>query len=181
MSSSPLQADCARCAALCCVAFAFDRSESFAADKAANVPCANLDGGHRCRIHARLATSGFGGCVAFDCHGAGQVVTQEMFGGRSWRDDPALLPAMGEAFRILRRVHELRLLLAEAATLPLAGDDREAIVGFTHVLEPAGGWTPAALVALPIDAVVSDIHAFLRGLSRVTRRLDRTNRPSHAA
>lgn len=177
MSSSPLQADCARCAALCCVAFAFDRSESFAADKAANVPCANLDGGHGCRIHARLATSGFGGCVAFDCYGAGQVVTQEMFGGRSWRDDPALLPAMGEAFRILRRVHELRLLLGEAATLPLSSAEQEAIAGFKRGLEPVGGWTPTALAALPIDAVVGNVHVFLRGLAGAKR----SARASHSA
>ncbi len=92
MPHPPLRGDCERCAALCCVAVAFDRSELFGFDKAADAPCRNLDGAHGCTIHDHLAASGFRGCAAYDCYGAGQAVTQEMFGGRSWRDEPALLP-----------------------------------------------------------------------------------------
>ncbi len=143
MPDPSLRGDCARCAALCCVAVAFDRSESFAFDKPANTPCGNLDGAFGCALHARLADNGFRGCAAYDCYGAGQIVTQEMFGGRSWRDDPALLPAMTEAFRLMRRVHELRLLLDEARLLALGPDERRQLAALDRALAADGGWTSA--------------------------------------
>src|ERR1700760_3571540 len=98
MTDTTLRADCARCAALCCVAFAFERSEAFADDKAAAEPCVHLDTCGQCAIHARRAERGYGGCVGYDCHGAGQWVTQVLFAGRAWRDDLALLGPMSAAF-----------------------------------------------------------------------------------
>src|SRR5580698_9598172 len=111
MLTPELRADCARCAALCCVVFAFDRSKWFASGKPGGAPRAKLSVDHRCTIHDRLAERGFGGCAAYDCLGAGQRVVQELFSGRSWRDDVALLPAMTDSFRAMRLVHELLLLL----------------------------------------------------------------------
>jgi len=105
-----LAGDCHRCAALCCVALAFDRSSSFAFDKAAGVPCRNLRG-IECAIHDALEASGCSGCARYDCAGAGQRVCEEVFGGRSWRDDPSLLAPMMDAFRVMREVQELRVLL----------------------------------------------------------------------
>ena len=68
-----LQPDCARCAALCCVALAFDRSDRFAYDKPACEPCRNLGGDDRCRIYDRREREGFSGCIRFDCQGARQL------------------------------------------------------------------------------------------------------------
>ena len=92
MDASILQADCEQCAALCCVALAFDKSEWFPIDKPNGVVCPQLDGSNRCKIYDTREALGYNGCLNFDCHGAGQRVTQEVFGGRSWREDPALLP-----------------------------------------------------------------------------------------
>jgi hypothetical protein len=64
MTSTDLRADCARCAALCCLALAFDRSPLFAFDKAAGEPCANLGSRGRCLIYAERAAKGFAGCQA---------------------------------------------------------------------------------------------------------------------
>ena len=47
-----LEADCSRCAALCCVVPAFARSSDFAVDKPAGTPCVHLAADHRCGIHA---------------------------------------------------------------------------------------------------------------------------------
>lgn len=138
MTSIDLRPDCARCAALCCVALPFDRSSRFAIDKAANVPCPNLDRHSRCRIHANLAARGFGGCVAFDCFGAGQRVTQEIFKGRSWQDDPALLAPMARAFLTALRAHEYLLLLREAAGLPLSPADEARRAGLETAIAAAG-------------------------------------------
>jgi hypothetical protein len=62
-------------------------------------------------MHAELEVSGCSGCVRYDCAGAGQRVCEEVFGGRSWRDDASLLAPMMEAFRVMREVQELRVLL----------------------------------------------------------------------
>jgi hypothetical protein len=180
MPDAPLTRDCDRCAALCCVAVAFDRSESFAFDKAADTPCRNLDRAHGCTIHARLAGSGFAGCAAYDCHGAGQVVTQELFGGRSWRDDAALLPAMSEAFRLLRRVHGLRLLLHEAHGLPLDSGAMRRIEALDRALGADGAWTLAALRELALDELDAEVRLFLRGLAPANRDL-RPRMQDHAS
>ncbi|MEC8196989.1 MAG: hypothetical protein VX228_11895, partial [Pseudomonadota bacterium] len=74
--------DCSQCAALCCVAYPFDADEDFALLKRADTPCPNLsDNCLNCAIHDDLLPKGFGGCVAYQCAGAGQRVTQELFDG----------------------------------------------------------------------------------------------------
>ena len=92
------------------MALAFDRSASFAFDKAAGVPCPNLRG-TKCRVHSALEASGCAGCARYDCAGAGQRVCEEVFAGRSWRDDASLVEPMMHAFRVMREVQELRVLL----------------------------------------------------------------------
>ena len=112
--------DCASCAGLCCVAFAFDRSDDFGHDKEGDEKCRYLASAYRCTIHADLTGRGYAGCVRFDCLGAGQRVTRDLFGGGDWQRDPSILAPMTRAFRAMRRIHEDLQLLATAATLPLS-------------------------------------------------------------
>lgn len=115
-----LQDDCSQCAALCCVAYPFDDDEDFGLTKAADTPCPNLSKTcMSCTIHDDLGKTGFGGCVAYACAGAGQRVTQLLFEGETWRDDPDLLGHMTYALRVLRPIHEALLILQEAAALTL--------------------------------------------------------------
>ncbi|MBN2798663.1 MAG: pentapeptide repeat-containing protein [Deltaproteobacteria bacterium] len=118
MTADPLRADCSRCAGLCCVAPTFAASADFAIHKPAGRPCPNLGEGFRCTIHDHLRARGFPGCVAFDCFGAGQQVTQITFGGRDWRQEPAIAASMFAAFDATRQLHALRWYLR--AALPLA-------------------------------------------------------------
>ena len=112
--SPSLVADCQSCFALCCTALPFARSADFAIDKPAGQPCPNLATDYRCRIHRDLKTTGFGGCVSFDCFGAGQHVSQGTFQGVSWRDaDTADATAMFIAFDVMRQLHELLWYLAD--------------------------------------------------------------------
>jgi hypothetical protein len=143
--SVSLVADCSRCAALCCVAFHFDKGDEFAYNKDADAPCLHLSARHSCTIHSMLEEQGFSGCVAFDCKGAGQRVTQEVFGGRSWRDDPGIAPTMFEAFRIMRRVHQNLDYLEMVAELPLTAEQEARRVDLLHQLSPEGGWTVETL------------------------------------
>lgn len=121
-STDLLKTDCSKCAALCCIALAFDKGDDFAFDKNPGEPCRNLSA-HRCSIHDTLDQDGFRGCVAYDCLGAGNRVVQEVFAGQSWQQEPRLLRVMMEAFSGMREVHKRIDLLRAAEILPL--DDRD--------------------------------------------------------
>ena len=181
MDTVSLRPDCASCAALCCIGLAFDRSALFAFDKPAGEPCRNLEPSGGCRIHSELKSRGFGGCVAFDCHGAGQYVTQQMFGGRSWRDDMSLLEPMMAAFRPIQEVHELLAMLREARGLPLPQDVGGRLAAQEQGLAPAAGWTLQDVVSGRVKAATDEARAFLRTLRPFTgdAALRQVEAPAH--
>lgn len=157
--------DCARCAGLCCVAYAFDRSAEFGHDKAANEVCHNLADGYGCQIHERLQGSGYAGCVRFDCHGAGQRTVQQVFGGLGWRQTPAIFEEMMTAFRKLRRAHALLEMLATAERLDLDRPSealRQTLIG---ELSPEPDWTRTSLAAFDIDTADARVSGFLKSLA----------------
>lgn len=164
MSAIALSADCSKCAALCCVALAFDKSTQFAIDKAAGDACPNLDRACRCKIHSELENRGFGGCTKYDCYGAGQRVTQEVFDGRSWQDDPALLAPMMSAFETLRQTQELLFLFTEAQKLALPSDVRQVLQDHMAELGQAKGWNKTRLEAFSAGTGLQDARAFLKTL-----------------
>jgi hypothetical protein len=116
-----LRADCSRCAGLCCVVHAFYSDQGFAFDKPAHSPCRHLTRGNQCGIHNELAPRGFPGCVAFDCYGAGQRVTQDLCSGTSWRtSDESAVREIFSAYLSCLALHKLMamLVLAEATLSP---------------------------------------------------------------
>ena len=167
MTNVDLTQDCASCAALCCAALPFDSGAQFAIDKPAAVPCPHLSTDARCTIHAGLTDAGFGGCVAFTCFGAGQRVTQEMFGGRSWQDDPILVGPMFNAFQDALRVHNLLILLEEAAKLPLP--DPAGCAALRAELTPDGPLTTDWLHTVLAGDIQPRVMAYLQTLRSVAR------------
>lgn len=161
MAETSLRSDCTRCAALCCMAFAFEISDDFAFDKAAETPCSNLDARGQCRIHEDLDGKGFRGCMVYECHGAGQRVTQELFGGRSWQDDGSLVTPMSVAFGKMRRLHDLLVLLEAAAKLPLSDLDERVRVAHVGRVEVYAGELPSDAT---LDEVADRVRAFLMSL-----------------
>jgi hypothetical protein len=161
MNVATLRADCARCAGLCCVALAFDRSPLFAFHKVPGEPCPNLGACGRCRIHADRQREGFAGCVAYDCLGAGQRVVQEVFAGRSWLDDPALLTPMLRAFQAMREVHGLLALLNQASRLALTPAERTALAEIEATLQPSEGWSARSLDRAPLAEITQQVRGFL--------------------
>lgn len=162
MTDLSLRADCAQCAALCCVALAFDRSELFAIDKPAGEPCPNLSACDRCMIHAHRAARGFAGCAQFDCMGAGQRVTR-MFAGRSWRDGEAQARAIFDAFSTMRRVQALIGLLRSAAELPL-DQNLAAECMRLRVRMETQDWSEAMLAAFARSGLEREVLSFIREL-----------------
>ncbi|MBU2670862.1 pentapeptide repeat-containing protein [Actinoplanes bogorensis] len=178
MGDRELHADCARCAALCCVAPAFAKSSDFAINKPAGTPCRNLGDDFGCTVHERLDASGFHGCVVFDCFGAGQRLTQETFGGRDWRAAPENAGPMFAALPVMRQLHELMWYVTEALKLdeaaPVHRKLRDALARTDHL---AAG-SPAELTALDLDAHRRRVNPLLQRASELARSGVR-GRPDH--
>lgn len=158
MDVAMLRADCARCAALCCVVLAFDRSPLFALDKPAGTPCVHLGNDCHCRIHASRARRGFAGCVSYDCLGAGQRATALLIG----RAESAA--EQFEVFAAIHRQHQLLTLLHAAAALPLSPEhrvQREALLGDTEATDMSSAAGREAFLSGPIPR---EVRAFLSQL-----------------
>ncbi|MDG3011110.1 pentapeptide repeat-containing protein [Rhodococcus sp. D2-41] len=186
--SSPrhdLRGDCSNCFALCCTAFGFARSADFAVDKPAGQPCGHLSPGHACVIHARLPERGFRGCTVFDCFGAGQVVSQRLFAGVSWRDEPGSAGTMFAAFAVVRRLHEMLWHLHEAHDRARDPDDAHRAELAAAAIDALTAGGAAALLAADVDtlhrevrSVLVDVSAGVRAAYRADSRApDRTLAP----
>ena len=140
-----LTADCTRCVGLCCVVLPFSRSADFAFDKQAGTPCRHLTADARCRIHDRLGESGMRGCVAYDCFGAGQSVTET-----------DRIPH----FLVVEQVHEIAWYLADATD---RGADVAALVAETERLAAATPSQP------DVDDLRSRVAPALRTVAEAAR------------
>jgi hypothetical protein len=118
---SNYRADCGSCCGLCCVAPDQLKSQGFPLDKPADTPCVHLDALHRCAIHATRRNHGYLVCKFFDCFGAGQWVTQRLFGGASWTDSPETARDMFTAYRYRFSRFEAAALIE--AALPYVRED----------------------------------------------------------
>jgi hypothetical protein len=184
-----LRGDCTRCTGLCCVVHTFTASADFARDKPAGRPCSHLGEDSRCGIHGRLHAEGYPGCVAYDCFGAGQRVSESTFAGRDWREDPGYAdssdggpgstdpagrtPGLADqifaAFAVLRPLHELLWYLAEALRLP---QTRSLHADLREHLERISALTalpPKDLLAVEVDAFRGPANVVLRRASELAR------------
>jgi uncharacterized protein YjbI with pentapeptide repeats len=161
-----LEADCASCVGLCCVAPAFAKSSDFAINKAAGRPCPNLGSDFRCGIHERLAEKGFPGCVVFDCFGAGQRISRETFAsGQDWTSAPEMLRLLP----VVRQLHELMWLLTEALKLDAAVRVHPKLRDEIARIDDLAGGTPARLIGLDADAERQRVNPLLQKASNLAR------------
>ncbi|MFI8993709.1 pentapeptide repeat-containing protein [Streptomyces sp. NPDC053542] len=161
MPPADLQANCAQCFGLCCVALPFAASNDFAADKDAGTPCTNLQADFRCGIHAQLRDKGFRGCTVFDCFGAGQQVSQVTFGGRDWRQHPDTARQMFAVFPVMRQLHELLAYVTEALDRPEARPAHEGLRTAQADLERLTLSPADVLAELDTEAVRQEVNALL--------------------
>lgn len=164
-----LRADCASCVGLCCVVPAFAASADFAIDKKAGTPCPNLQTDSRCGIHVRLRRDGFRGCTVYDCFGAGQMVSQVTFGGRTWREDGATAAQMFAVFPVMRDLHELLWYLAEALDLEPAHPIHTALARTYDDVDALTRLAPDALAAVDVNAVREPANVLLQRASGLAR------------
>lgn len=165
---------------LCCVALPFGAGADFPFDKPAGAPCPNLAADHRCTIHHRLRASGFPACVAYDCHGAGQHVTQVTFAGADWRREPSVAEPMFAAFRALRPIHELRAYVREARAWPAAEAVHAALDEAAAALAAVGEWPAAEVAAVDVAAWRGEVAPLLRRASALVRGAVRPDAPDRS-
>ncbi|MFF3333910.1 pentapeptide repeat-containing protein [Streptomyces sp. NPDC002888] len=165
-----LRGDCAQCFGLCCVALPFAASADFALDKDAGKPCPNLQGDHRCGIHAKLRQKGFSGCTVYDCFGAGQKVSQVVFGGQDWRTGSREhARRMVDVFPVVRHLHELLWYLTEALSLPAARPIHPDLRRALERTERLTRQTPEELAALDVGAHRQEVNVLLLRTSELAR------------
>lgn len=157
-----LVADCSRCVGLCCVAPAFAASADFAFSKPAGVACRHLAADASCSIHDRLIPSGFPGCVAYDCFGAGQRVVA-LFGG-----GPRSAPMLS-AYETVRQLHELLWYVADALSRPPAAPVHGALADARRAIEAAIAGGPSSIEATDPAAHRATVAPLLRRASALTR------------
>ncbi|MBT2249113.1 pentapeptide repeat-containing protein [Arthrobacter sp. BHU FT2] len=148
-----LRPDCSNCFALCCTAFGFSRSADFAIDKPPASACPNLAADFSCTIHGSLRPRGFRGCTVFDCFGAGQAVSQGLFGGVSWRDEPGSQPAMFASFRAVKQLHEMLWHLAQAQELTYSPELAGEVQDLRARLAAAAASGTRSVLGLDMDAL----------------------------
>lgn len=164
-----LQADCASCFGLCCVALPFSRSADFAVDKPAGQPCSNLQQDFRCGIHAQLRDKGYPGCTVFDCFGAGQKVSQVTFGGTDWRRAPKTARSMFQVFPVMRQLHELLWYVTEALDLAPARPVHKELRKAQAHIDGLTRSSAESITELDVNALRGEVNTLLLKASELTR------------
>lgn len=176
--------DCARCAGLCCTALPFTRSRDFAADKPAGRQCVHLEiGGHTglaCRIHDRLRATGWVGCTVFECFGAGQRVTSDLFGGRTWAQPDVAAPTQFAAFEAMRILAEVRYYCLVLAEHELDVELRSALHGLESDAEVMAQAPPDAFAEVARDLRARAAPLLRAASGQVRRRRPPSDRPRQA-
>ncbi|MCQ4637292.1 pentapeptide repeat-containing protein [Anaerovorax odorimutans] len=158
-----LAIDCGACCGLCCIALYFAKSEGFPTDKKAGKPCGQLLNDFRCKIHPQLAEKGLKGCMAYDCFGAGQKVTQSIYGGATWKNMPPDQAAeMFDVFLRVCRLHQILWYLIEAISLTPAQKLKNELKGLIIKIQTTAGSSPKDICAFDLEEYRSRVNHALK-------------------
>ncbi len=159
--------DCEKCCGLCCVALYCMKSDGFPANKIAGKPCQNLMPDFRCAIHSKLVQSKMKGCLAYDCFGAGQKVTQDCFPAMNWNTHPKKANQIFDVFLVVFGLHQMLWYLIEASTLNLGeiiNSEIDALIGENERM--------TALV--PDDILNLDVNAYRLRVNELLKEISNT-------
>ncbi|EZH66670.1 hypothetical protein DH09_12190 [Bacillaceae bacterium JMAK1] len=145
-----LQSNCFQCFGLCCVALPYSQSADFPYDKASGEPCRNLNDNFLCSVHDQLAERGFRGCVSYECFGAGQKVSQQIYDGQDWRRNPKTAEGMFRVFPIVQQLHEMLVYLHQCLQL-------DEVSSFRTELEQQYKQIEELTVQSPTDMLTIDV------------------------
>jgi uncharacterized protein YjbI with pentapeptide repeats len=162
-----LAINCDNCSGLCCVALYCAKSEGFPADKPGGRPCQNLSSDFRCTIHAELIQAKMKGCLAYDCFGAGQKVTQDCFPEINWKNEPEQANQIYDTFLCLFQLHQMLWYLIEASSFRLEARINTTIDDLIFENERMTGLLPTEILNLDIEAYRLKVNRILKEVSKV--------------
>jgi len=174
-----LSVDCSSCFGLCCVALYFSTLDGFPTDKKVGVPCPNLQIDNKCRVHSELSELGYKGCLAFDCFGAGQKISQLTYKGLDWRVDLETANEMFDVFLVMRQLHELLWYLSDALSLPstlLLHPELSLLIEETEKLTRG---RPEEIIKIDLTLQRNKVNEMLLNVSQLVRSETRKGVPSH--
>lgn len=161
-----MKADCQRCCGLCCVSLHFAKSEGFPENKRAGLPCTQLTESHRCRIHAKLKQQKMKGCIGYDCFGAGQRVTQDLYDDHAWNDDTVSTKEMFDVFHNVYQLYQIRFFLLEALYINTSVHTQEELQKCLLVNEEICNASPSLIVTYPIDTYRDNVNHLLKAVCK---------------
>lgn len=168
--------DCSKCAGLCCVALYCFKRDGFPEDKDAGVPCRYLMEDFRCQIHDDLRDKGLKGCMAYDCFGAGQWVT-DRFGSRgNWKEKPEIAEEMFRTFHIIFQLHQMRWFLLEALALTETKETKNEIRKLILENKSMADLSPEKIRRLDLDTYRCRVNPILKDVIR--RKAERFSKGS---
>lgn len=165
--TSKLAIDCKKCSGLCCVALCYMKVDGFPSNKPAGKPCGNLMPDFRCAIHPQLVQANMKGCLAYDCFGAGQKVTQICFPDSDWKNSPKKASDIFEVFLILFRLHQLLWYLLEALSLVAAEQLASDIEALIIDNEQMTALSPVEILNLDVEKYKIKVNQVLRKVSEM--------------
>ncbi|MEG0330439.1 MAG: pentapeptide repeat-containing protein [Longicatena sp.] len=161
-----IQSDCEKCCGLCCVALYFSKVDGFPKDKKAGMPCLNLEQNFKCKVHNELKEKQLRGCLSYDCFGAGQKVTQDIFGNRNWRN---MVDEKDKIFAVYLKVFELHQILAyllEASLLYVGKEMQDDIRGLIDENMEITKKRPEEIVVYSLEDYHNRVSVILKKITR---------------
>lgn len=162
-----LTIDCEKCSGLCCVALHCAKTEGFPADKIAGKPCQNLMPDFRCAIHSKLVQSKMKGCLAYDCFGAGQKVTQDCYPSINWQTKSEQANQIFAVFLAVFQLHQMLWYLVEASSLSLGERIKSDIDELILENERMTALYPDEILNLDIQAYRLKVNKLLKEVSKM--------------
>jgi len=157
ISYNDLKIDCKNCFGLCCVALNFSKIDGFPNDKSIGEPCENLDEDFKCIIHGSDKYEKMRGCIGYDCFGAGQRISSEIYKGISWKDNRDISKEIFSVFIIIQELHEFLWYLLDAFRFSSSKKSRNIIEGKIEYIEEIIKKSPKDIKEVDLNLVWENI------------------------
>ena len=138
------------------------RTDGFPADKEAGVPCKHLNESFGCEIHQRLADKKMKGCLAYDCFGAGQKVSQICCPDINWKTSPERAKEVYDVFSVVVQLHQMQWYLLTALTLTTDEHLTSDIEELIHQNEQMTNQSSSQILALDIQPYHQRVNQILK-------------------
>ncbi|WP_246213135.1 pentapeptide repeat-containing protein [Aminipila butyrica] len=143
------------------------KTDGFPANKEAGIPCQYLRPDFRCDIHTTLKSKNLRGCLAYDCFGAGQKVTQNCFPIVDWKSNSNHGSKIFQVFQIVFQLHQMEWYLIEALSLPAAEALESDIKSLIWENERLTGLPAEEILHLDMESYRTDVNKILKQVSHI--------------